>query len=48
MRFLIAGSGFIDQVGMAYSTDGEPDGVDGTDEYTPIGGGWWEWAQLFN
>jgi hypothetical protein len=48
MRFLIADSGFIDRVGMAYATDGEPDGTDGTDEYTPIGGGWWAWVQLFN
>lgn len=48
MRFLISGSGFIDQVGMAYSTDGEPHGIDGTDEYRPIGGGWWTWVQLFD
>lgn len=48
MRFLIADSGFIDRVGLAYSTDAQPDGIDGTDEYQPIDGGWWWWVQRFN
>lgn len=48
MRFLIADSGFIDRVGLAYSTDTRPGGIDGTDEYEAIGGGWWSWVQRFN
>jgi hypothetical protein len=48
MRFIIPGSGFIDQVGLAYSTDDFPAGTDGTDEYSPLGGGWWTWIERFN
>jgi hypothetical protein len=48
MRFLIAGSGFIDGIGLAYSTDSQPDGIEGTDEYEPIGDGWWRWVERFN
>ena len=48
MRFLIPGAGFIDQVGMAWSANGEPAGVDGTDEYHELEGGWWTWISKFN
>ncbi len=48
MRFAIAGSGFIDQLGLAYSTDDYPAGTYGTDEYSPLGGGWWTWVERFN
>jgi hypothetical protein len=48
MRFLIPGAGFIDQVGMAWSATGEPAGVDGTDEYHALEGGWWTWISKFN
>ena len=48
MRFLIPGAGFIDQVGIAWSVTGEPVGVDGTDEYHALEGGWWTWISKFN
>jgi hypothetical protein len=48
MRFLIPGAGFIDEVGMAWSASGEPAGVEGTDEYQPLEGGWWRWISKFN
>jgi hypothetical protein len=48
IRFLIPGAGFIDQVGMAWSANGEPAGVDGTDVYQPLGDGWWVWVSKFN
>lgn len=48
MRFLIADGGFIDRFGLAYSTGGPPEGVAGTDEYEPLGGGWWRWVERFN
>ena len=48
MRFLIADAGFIDRVGLAFSTDSSPEGVEGTDEYEPIGDGWWWWVERFN
>jgi hypothetical protein len=48
MRFLIADSGFIDRVGLAYSTSAQPDGITGTDEYQSLGDGWWLWVERFN
>jgi hypothetical protein len=48
MRFLVSGSGFIDRAGFAYSPTGRPDGIDGTDEYEPLAGGWWGWVERFN
>lgn len=47
MRFIVAGSGFIDQVGFAYSTDAHPAGTDGIDKYEPLGDGWWTWVERF-
>jgi hypothetical protein len=48
MRFLIADSGFFDRIGLAYAVSGEPAGIDGTDEYQPLDGGWWRWVSKFN
>jgi len=48
MRFVISDAGFFDQVGLAYSTDGRPEGIDGMDEYEPLGGGWWRWIERFD
>jgi hypothetical protein len=48
MRFLVSGSGFIDRAGFAYSPTGRPDGIDGTDDYEPLVGGWWAWVERFN
>jgi len=48
MRFLIADSGFFDRIGLAYAPSGEPAGIDGTDEYQPLDGGWWRWVSKFN
>lgn len=48
MRFLFPNAGFIDRIGLAYSTDGPPAGVDGTDEYAWLVGGWWRWVSKFN
>jgi hypothetical protein len=47
MRFLIMGSGFIDHIGLAYSTAGEPVNVDGNDLYGKLDGGWWTWVDRF-
>jgi hypothetical protein len=43
-RFLIWGSGFLDPVGFAYASEGEPPIV-GEDRYEPIGDGWWHWTE---
>ena len=43
-RFLIWGSGFLDPVGFAYASEGEPPIV-GEDRYEPLGGGWWHWTE---
>ena len=43
-RFLIWGSGFLDPVGFAYVTDGDPPIV-GEDRYEPIGDGWYHWIE---
>ena len=43
VTFLIKGSGFIDQMGLAYSVSGTPADPYGDTEYTDLGGGWWQW-----
>ncbi len=47
MRFLVAGGGFIDRWGFAYSTDGPPANVDGNDSYEHLDGAWWIWTDRF-
>ncbi len=43
-RFLIWESGFLDPVGFAYASEGEPPIV-GEDRYELIGDGWWHWTE---
>ncbi len=43
-RFLIWGSGFLDPVGFAYASEGEPPRI-GEDRYQPLGDGWWRWTE---
>jgi len=43
-RFLIWGSGFLDPVGFAYVSEGEPPRI-GEDRYEPLGDGWWRWTE---
>ncbi len=43
-RFLIWGSGFLDPVGFAYASEGEPPRI-GEDRYEPLGDGWWHWTE---
>jgi hypothetical protein len=45
-RFSIAGAGFIDTEGFAYSTTPLPP-RDGSDRYQPIGGNWYRWHWHF-
>jgi hypothetical protein len=47
MRFTVAGGGFIDGWGFAYSTDDTPANVAGNDEYEHLDGGWWIWTDRF-
>ena len=47
MRFLVAGGGFIDKWGFAYSTEGPPANVDGNDSYDHLDGAWWIWTDRF-
>jgi hypothetical protein len=47
MRFVVAGGGFIDGWGFAYSTDGAPANVDGNDDYEHLDGNWWIWTDRF-
>lgn len=49
MRFLVAGSGFIDRSGYAFSSDGSPRvSYDDGAGYAELGGGWWRWNAPFN
>lgn len=45
IRFVIAASGFLDQVGMVYSPSGMPADPDGQVEYRDLGGGWWQYTE---
>ena len=47
MRFRIEGGGFIDRLGLAYSTEGRPPNVDGLSRYKRIEGNWWIWIAEF-
>jgi hypothetical protein len=47
MRFTVAGGGFIDGWGFAYSTDETPANAAGNDEYEHLDGGWWIWTDRF-
>jgi hypothetical protein len=47
MRFAITDSGFLDRIGFAFSTAGEPPNVDGNDLYSKLDGGWWTWVDRF-
>ena len=40
--FVIEGSGFIDQLGLAYSASGTPADSYGDIEYIDLGGAWWQ------
>ncbi len=46
IRFFVAGAGFIDRYGFAYSPDGLPAGS-GLDHYDALDGGWYVWVQRF-
>ena len=43
-RFLISGSGFLEPIGFAYVSEGQPPIV-GEDRYEPMGDGWWYWTE---
>jgi hypothetical protein len=47
VRFVVAGAGFINPVGFAYSPAGIPDGDPETDTYRRISGDWWLWVREF-
>jgi hypothetical protein len=44
MRFLVAGTGFLDPVGFAYSPQGTPP-VIGEDDYVHLEGAWYVWTE---
>ena len=47
MRFLIDGAGFINALGLAYSTEGQPENLDGSSSYDHLDGNWWRWVSDF-
>jgi hypothetical protein len=45
MRFTVAGAGFLDPGGFAYSARGEPASVGSEDVYTHLDGPWYLWDE---
>ena len=47
MRFLVRGSGFIDQCGFAYVKSGKPPEIGDEDYYDHLHGDWYVWTESF-
>jgi hypothetical protein len=48
ISFVIAASGFLDQVGMVYSPSGMPADSGDEVEYRDLGGGWWRYTDSWD
>lgn len=47
VRFLVEGTGFVDDYGFAYHEQSRPPELDGWDSYAHLVGSWWAWKRSF-